>query len=435
MSRLSRVNSIKLPHFDYYFKRIKELKPTLEKIAKKETPIYVYEANEVKKNIKEFLGAFKKQNIDLTLFYAIKSNSYLGILKTVVKEGGNLDASSQRELKLALSAGAKKIIYTGPAKTEKDFELILKNHEKITVNLETVRELKVLAKMASAKKITMRCGVRVYTKSQAQWTKFGTPLEDLKNFIKESEKYKSIKLCGIHFHISMNKTPKPYLETLKEVSSYMKKNFSEKERAKFEYIDMGGGYYPESCEGRYTWNPTEEMNIFDNGPEVLNKIANNEFKKPYEAINVTPIDIVAKQIAKVYKKNVLPVLPNVKLYAEPGRFINHSCMHMLLRIVDVKKNKNNLFGVTDGAANMIGWEKYEFFYYAPLFNLSQFETKNEVPFIVYGSLCMPDDIWGYYVYSKDTPKENDIIVLPFQGAYTYTFAQNFIKEIPEVYDL
>jgi diaminopimelate decarboxylase len=108
---------------------------------------------------------------------------------------------------------------------------------------------------------------------------------------------------------------------------------------------------------------------------------------------------------------------------------------MLLRIIDIKKNKNNSFGITDGSGNMIGWEKYEFFYYAPVINLSQFDTKNEIPFITYGSLCMPDDIWGYYMYTKGTPKPNDVIVVPFQGAYTYTFAQNFIKEIPPVYDM
>ncbi|MFA6306140.1 MAG: alanine racemase, partial [Candidatus Gracilibacteria bacterium] len=370
---MSRINSQNLPRFEQYFKRIKELKPTLEKIADKQTPLYVYDSGEVKKNIKEFTSAFKKQNIDFTFFYAIKSNSYLGLLKTVVKEGGNLDASSQRELKLALSAGAKKIVYTGPGKTQKDFELILKNHEKITVNLETIRELQLLAKMAAAKKITMRCGVRVYTKMQEGWTKFGMPLSELKNFAKEAKKYKSIKFCGIHFHISMNKTPEPYLKTLKEIASYVKENFSEKERAQFEYIDMGGGYYPESFEGRYIWNPKEEMNIFDEGSTLLDKIANNEFKKPYTAIKVTPIDIVAKKIAEVYKKDILKVMPNVKLYAEPGRFINHTCMHMLLRIIDIKKNKNNSFGITDGSGNMIGWEKYEFFYYAPVINLSQFD--------------------------------------------------------------
>ena len=83
---------------------------------------------------------------------------------------------------------------------------------------------------------------------------------------------------------------------------------------------------------------------------------------------------------------------------------------------------------------MIGWEKYQFFNYVPIFNLTNFSITKEIPFILYGSLCTPDDIWGYYFYG-DKIEKNDIFLLPFQGAYTYTLAQNFIKEIPQVYNL
>lgn len=417
------------PSFKPRFQKVKTLRSRLLDIANKVgTPLYIYDKEEVQKNVQTFKNAFKKEGLNINIFYATKSNYYQGILKTVVKEHEGLDVSSQRELKLAIEAGAEKIVYTGPAKTEKDFELILKYNKKITVNLESIRELTLLAKMAEEKKVKVRCGVRIYTKMQSGWTKFGTPMENLKTFFDEAKKYKSINFCGIHFHISYNKTPDKYIKTFKILATYLKKNFAENERKQFEYIDMGGGFYPQPFEGIHPWNPEENSMDTPDEKDILSTKPN----KRYIPIKVDPIEKFAKEIVKIYKKEILPLLPNISLYAEPGRYICHSAMHMIFKIIDIK---NPRLGITDGSNNMIGWERYQFFHYVPLFNLSQFDQKNEIPFVTYGSLCTPDDVWGYYIYTKKTPKEGDIIIMPFQGAYTYTFAQNFIKEIPPVYDL
>ena len=122
--------------FQKRFPQIKKLqKPLLEIAHKNGTPLYVFDKTEAQKNIRDLKSAFKKEKVNLNIFFAIKSNYYHGLLKTVVEEGEGLDASSEPELKLALKAGAKKIIYTGPAKQKQDFELILKHASKISVNL------------------------------------------------------------------------------------------------------------------------------------------------------------------------------------------------------------------------------------------------------------------------------------------------------------
>jgi len=421
-----------IANFKERFEKIGSLRTKLLKIAKKHgTPLYIYDSEEAKKNVRSFKKAFEKQGINIKIFFATKSNCYPGLLRTIVKEGENLDVSSQRELKLAIKAGTKQIIYTGPAKTKKDFELILKYHSKITVNLESLRELELLAKMAKAKKRIVRCGLRVHTKMQAGWTKFGLPLEKLKDFFNKSKKYQSIKFCGIHFHVSFNETPEKYIKTLKELSKYLKNNFSTEERQQFEYIDIGGGFYPNPFEGVYTWNPKQETTIPDY-KELLKSIMADKFKPRFCPIKSDNIDKFAKQIALVFNNEILPILPNASLYAEPGRFISHSTMHFLLTLVEIKSDN---MGITDGGTNMVGWEKHQFFNYVPIINLDQFDSKKEIPFITNGSLCTPDDIWGYYIYTKGKPKSEDIILLPYQGAYTYTLAQNFIKEIPKVHDL
>lgn len=413
------------------FPKIKQLqKPLLEIAHKNGTPLYIFDKTEGQKNLRDLKSAFKKEKVNLNIFFAIKSNYYSGLLKTVVKEGEGLDASSERELKLALKAGAKKIIYTGPAKEKKDFELILKHASKITVNLESSRELKLLGTMAQKAKKMVRCGLRIITKSQDGWVKFGLPLKDYKNFYLATKKYKYLNFCGLHFHISLNETPTPYMKTLEELAQYFKKNFSKAELQKFEYIDIGGGFYPEVFEGIYTWNPDQVMKFFSS-EEHFEKIIANKVHPRFLPIKVSPLPVLAKKISQTFKNKILPILPNVELYSESGRFICHSAMHILLKLVDIK-NKN--MGITDGGNNIVGWEKHQFFNYTPLFNLTHLSLKRETPFVVYGSLCTPDDIWGYYLYNKKI-QEGDIILMPFQGAYTYTLAQEFIKDIPPVYDI
>jgi len=416
--------------------KINQAKDNFLAIAEKEkTPLYLYDEEEVQNNVRAFKKAFEKNGLKVNIFYATKSNPYFGLLKTVVGEGEGIDVSSQRELQLALSAGAQKIIYTGPAKTESDFELILHHHEKIIVNLESIRELLLLNKLAKAKGVIVRCGVRVSTANQKGWTKFGIPLSQLKDFYDQSKDQSSINFCGLHFHISMNKTPEPYVKTLNELSVYFEENFSKEELQGFKYIDMGGGFYPEILDGVYPWNKGQEIKYI-NDPFLFDGIYADKFKPRYIPTLVNPIDDFGKQIADVFCEKIRPLLPNAELYAEPGRFVSHSSMHIVLNLVEIKEEKSGAFiGITDGGNNMIGWEKYQFCNYVPIFNLSQFDATREIPFIIYGSLCTPDDIWGYYLYTKGAPQPGDILIMPYQGAYTYTLAQEFIKDVPCVYDL
>jgi len=415
------------PHLE----KLTSLRPKLQALAEQNAlPLYVFDKEEAIKNLHQFKQAFKDVGQEAHIFFAIKSNPYIGLLKTVVEAGEGLDASSPRELQLALEAGAQKIIYTGPAKTTADFELILENAEKITVNLESVRELETLDRLASEQEKVVRCGLRVTTKSQSGWTKFGLPLNELRAFYDRAKTHKNIHFCGIHFHISMNETPQPYLQTFDELAAYLNECFTSEEREVFEFLDMGGGFYPEVFEGIYPWNPDQEMKFFS-GEDHFGKILKDEWHPRYLPIKVSPIEEFGKEIACAWKTQMKPLLPNAHPFCEPGRFICHSVMHLLMTLIDIKGPQ---MGIVDAGNNMIGWEKHQFFNYVPLINLTHWNLDRETPFIVYGSLCTPDDIWGYYVHG-DQPKEGDLLVMPFQGAYTYTLAQNFIKDIPQVVKL
>jgi diaminopimelate decarboxylase len=67
--------------------------------------------------------------------------------------------------------------------------------------------------------------------------------------------------------------------------------------------------------------------------------------------------------------------------------------------------------------------------YFPEINLSRPDL-TEHPCYVLGSLCTPHDVWGYGYFGSDI-QPGDILLIPTQGAYTYSLRQNFIKPLPK----
>lgn len=416
---------------NYFESKITRIKGALCKIADKNgTGLYVYDESEAKRNISRFRKAFRGAGIDPSIYFAIKSNPYPGLLRTVTKEGGFLDASSPHELSLALGAKPKRFIYTGPGKTIDDFRKLLPHSKRATIHLESFTELKRLGELAASKKTVMRCGVRVSTSQHKKWAKFGIPLDELGKFWREARRYKYLSLEGTHFHLSWQATSKPTVLALEEVGSKIRKTFPKSSYQELRFVDVGGGILPETADRIYPWNRKEVFD-WDLIPKCLPKILKDGYLPRSVAQSFTPVEKFAKEVCGAFKSEIQSLSPEAELWTEPGRFISDSVMHVLLRVTD-KKRRNMV--IVDGGNNIIGWEKHEFLTYTPVYNLSRFSTSRERPCLVYGSLCTPDDIWGYYVRGNGV-EIDDVLCMPFQGAYTYTLRQSFIRGEPQVVDL
>jgi diaminopimelate decarboxylase len=100
-------------------------------------------------------------------------------------------------------------------------------------------------------------------------------------------------------------------------------------------------------------------------------------------------------------------------------------MHILIQVID-KKMPDMV--ITDAGTNAVGWERFETDYF-PVLNLTR-PGLTEKPCRILGSLCTPHDAWGYSFFGTDI-QEGDILMIPFQGAYTYSLRQSFIKPLPE----
>jgi diaminopimelate decarboxylase len=111
----------------------------------------------------------------------------------------------------------------------------------------------------------------------------------------------------------------------------------------------------------------------------------------------------------------------MEVWVEPGRWISTPAMHILLQVID-KKNRGTV--ITDGGISMLGWER-PLSEFIPVVNLSR-PSVREIRKNIFGSLCTPDDIWGFSVFAAGI-ETGDILLIPDQGAYTYSLRQSFIK--------
>jgi diaminopimelate decarboxylase len=381
------------------------------------SPLYFIEQQILLDRAKQFFTAFNDRFSEPQIFYAVKSNNNPIIIKTLLNAGFGLDVSSGTELELALRCGATNIVFSGPGKTDKELKFAVQNQKCITVLMDSYNELERLNNLALKAGVPIIAGVRLTTDERALWNKFGIPLNYLQDFFKRAEKYKNIHLKGIQFHTSWNLTPKKYIIFIKRLGRILKK-LNKDTLERIQFIDIGGGYWPQQGE----WL------LFEGTPEgrfYSSIIQSTERVISHYKFNSFPIEEFADQIAEALKNYVFPVL-KCKIYTEPGRWLCNDAMHIIVKVIDKKRED---MVITDAGTNAAGWERFETDYF-PVINLSRPGLKENKCYIL-GSLCTPHDVWGYSYHGKDI-QIGDVLLVPYQGAYTYSLRQEFIKPLPRV---
>ncbi len=347
----------------------------------------------------------------------MKSNNHPDIARIVVGAGCGLDVSSGEELKAALQSGAGEIIFSGPGKIDAELELAVENEKRVTVLLDSFGELQKLERVAASRNKSVRAGVRLTTDENGIWRKFGISLSELSRFFGKAEQCPHVRLSGLQFHLSWNLNPDKYVVFIVSLGSALR-NLDKKFRQAIDFLDIGGGYWPP--QGEWLQEAATPEGVLR---QTLLQMPGNPTR--HYRYTSSALDDFADHIAQALKKQI-PADMSYTVYAEPGRWLCNEAMHILLTVVDRKAPD---VVITDGGTNAVGWERFESDYF-PVINLSQ-PSLTERECLIAGSLCTPHDIWGY-TYFGDDIKEGDILLVPNQGAYTYSLRQHFIKPLPEV---
>ena len=371
----------------------------LDCIAAHGSPLYLVDSAKLVDQAGRFRTAFASRLPDTRFYFAMKSNTMPEISRILIAEGFGLDVSSGQELATALELGAPDIIFSGPGKTEHELLMAAAHPDRVTLLLDSIGECRRLMALLAEKNQTLSVGIRLNCQPEGLWRKFGIMPEQLRPLIQEITAHPFLTCTGIQFHSSWNLTPdrqKGIISSLGALLVGMPYEFF----ADFRFIDIGGGYWPETGE----WLVSEDPLCHYHLP-------------------ATPLENFAQELSEALIRHVLPH-GNPCICFEPGRWICHNAVHILVQVID-KKTPDMV--ITDAGTNAVGWERFETDYF-PVLNLTR-PGLIEQPCHILGSLCTPHDVWGYSFFGSGI-QEGDILMIPFQGAYTYSLRQTFIKPLP-----
>jgi len=397
----------------HQLERQKELR---EIIRNSGSPLYVIDLESLSDKAIRFKKTFSAVIPDLKIFYALKSNSHPIIASTLAKNGFGLDVSSGLELQAALGYGAGQIIFSGPGKSESELALAVDNSDSVTVLLDSFGELERLEGVAAKKSAQIKAGVRMTTDESGIWRKFGVSPKRLNEFFEAAEKCRHVQLCGIQFHLSWNLTPESQISFIRRLGGELHR-LPDKHRQAIKFIDIGGGFWPEM--GEWMQESATPLGVIKSVLGRLHDTAFNHFR-----MKSSPLENFASGLAEALKK-YFPDDLHYTVFTEPGRWFCNEAMFILLTVIDKKAPD---LVITDGGTNAVGWERFETDYF-PVINLTR-PSLVERECLVAGSLCTPHDIWGYS-YFGDGIEQGDILLIPSQGAYTYSLRQEFIKPLPK----
>jgi diaminopimelate decarboxylase len=380
-------------------------------------PAYLLDPSVLRHRAGRFRAAFEAVLDPVGFYFAMKSNNHPTVARTLTEARFGLDVSSGLELATALDLEAKDIVFSGPGKTTEELRLAAAHAHRVVVLLDSFGELHRLAQVAGEMRRRVRCGVRLNLNPQGLWRKFGIGMENLTAFFQAAGHLESVELTGLQFHSSWNLSPRPQVDSIETLGRTLG-TLAPEHRQAIGFVDIGGGYWPEQGEwlnGRATdrGRLLEELGAPAASPLI------------HYCTPSAPIEHFAREIAAAVRRHLMPVV-SCRIYLEPGRWICNDAMHLLISVVDKKAPD---LVITDAGTNAVGWERFESDYF-PVLNLSR-PAMQERPCHVLGSLCTPHDVWGTS-YFGEAIEPGDILMIPTQGAYTYSLRQHFIKPLPPV---
>jgi len=381
--------------------------------APSRTPAWVFDEEVLRERARRFTAAFAGEVPGFQAFFAMKSNNHPSVSRSLVRAGLGLDVSSGLELQAALAAGCGRILFSGPGKTDEELELALRHRDRVTVLMDSFGELERLEKAAGCRKVRVRAGVRLTTEEQGLWRKFGIPLGDLEGFFDRAARSRQVSLRGLQFHTSWNLGPAAQVRFLGRLGRTLASCGLGKPGA-LDFLDIGGGYWPR-------WGEWVHLSATPKG-RLLQTLFPGRRQGQHCRLPSQPIEVFAREIGAALRRHIFPHV-QCRVFAEPGRWLVNDCLHLLLTVIDKKAGD---VVIVNAGTNNVGWERFETDY-VPVLNLSRPSLRERRCFL-FGSLCTPHDVWGYGYFGEGI-EPGDVLLIPDQGAYTYSLRQRFIKPL------
>ncbi|EGK8009657.1 diaminopimelate decarboxylase [Campylobacter lari] len=359
------------------------------KLAKEyNTPFYIYDFDKIKERFTMLKDAFKARKSQI--FYAVKANSNLSVLKLLASLDSGFDCVSAGEIYRALKAGAKnyKIIFSGVGKSADELKYALEQNI-LYVNLESYEEMLLLEQIAKENQKIARISIRVnpnvdakthpYISTGLHENKFGVDIESAKKMYLYAKNSQFLEPVGVHFHIGSQILD---ISSIHEASVIVAKLVKELLALKIniKFFDIGGGL-------GVCYKDEQEPNLYD------------------------------------YAQGILASLQglDVCIGMEPGRFLVANAGEFVTKVLYEKFNDKKRFVVVDGAMNdLLRPSLYSAYHEIKLLS----ENKEESLCDIVGGVCESGDFLAKDRKLAKT-KTGDLIIVKSAGAYGFSMSSNY----------
>jgi len=364
------------------------------------TPFYCYSYNKIVDQYRGLAEALSSSKV--SIYFAVKANSNLSIIKTLAKEGAGADVVSLGEFKRCLMAGVdpKKIVFSGVGKTTEEIAEAL-DKDIFQINVESEAELininaiaKSLGKVAM---IGLRVNPDVDAKTHEKITtgkkenKFGIDLKDAPIFFSKASTLSNVSMKSLAVHIGSQLLElSPYKAAYKkiaEMARYLRSTGHE-----ISHLDLGGGlgipYSDENIADLYAYN-----------------------------------QIISETVGNL----------DCKLSIEPGRYLVGEAGILITRVIYIKQGEQKKFVIVDGAMNdLIRPTLYDGFHAIVPVTEKNLSSQKSLCDVV-GPICESGD---YFAKDRMLPEvsQNELLAITCSGAYGAVMASNYNSRplIPEV---
>jgi diaminopimelate decarboxylase len=351
-----------------------------------DAPLYVYDANTMRKQYQRLTTAFKDCNVKL--HYAAKALTNIHVLKLFKSLGSGLDAVSIQEVQLGLMAGfaPEDILYTPNCVSFQEIQECIAMGVKVNID-----NISILEQFGDTYGNTVPVCIRINPHIMAGGhykistghidSKFGISIHQMRH-VERLVKSLNIQVEGIHMHTGSDILDIDVFLNGAEILFDVALQFPN-----IKYIDFGSG-----------------------------------FKVGYKPNDITTdIDDLGERLAQRYHQFCEAYGSKIEIHFEPGKFLVSESGYFLAKVNVIKQTTATVFaGLDTGFNHLMRPTLYDAYHH--ITNLSNSKGNSRL-YTVVGYICETDN----FAWDRPLPevREGDVLCFHNAGAYGFMMASNY----------
>src|SRR5574341_160148 len=367
---------------------------TLELAQIYDTPLYVYDENRIRENFRTLYQSFSRHYKKFRIYYAIKANNNLALLKILKAEGAGIDVSGPAEIYLAKKVGfsGEEMLYSGNYHRNDELKFAL--DQGVPINLDDISQIDRLFKLGMPQFLSFRINPGIGSGKFKELVfagkdaKFGIIERDVLKAYQKAKEYE-VKSFGIHMMTGSCILNEDYFVKVTEKLMDIAGMVSQKLNISFEKVDIGGGF-------GIPYQPQEkELDIDWLGQKVCQKF---------------------KEKIKEYD------LGEPELMVEPGRYLVCDAGILLSRVQYIKNGYKKFIGIDSGMNTLLRPMLYNAYHEILVANRLNSKPKEKVNIV--GPICENTD---QLAKDRMMPRiqEGDLLAVLNAGTYGFGMSSQY----------